>query len=435
MLKRIATTFILLTLFVGVSKAQWSFDGIFPPANPDTSFGSTHGLAVDPDGKVWYSNYYNDETIVNTDGDTVNVGSIHVINPDGTPADFSPIKTVSISAFVSDTLWGNTRGMRADADGNILLTTSGQFKMYRINYKTGEGMNILDFSTTPLGANSPTSPAVDDAGNIYVAPVVPGLPLIVLDKDFNYINTAIEATIGFSRAFEISKDGNKIFWAGYTNGAVYVYERPDEFSVYDSVATVLNGFHSESFAWNPASGDLYLSAGSYADLPSEGYTPGTWYAYNVAQDAVVDSFTWQFGTAANPNERPRAIGFSPDGTIAYVSTFGSNANVACQKFVNPNIVGISKDDEAIVNDFKLSQNYPNPFNPTTTIQFSIKTDGFVSLKIYDMLGREVAVLVDKEMTSGQYTAEFNAVNLASGTYIYELKTSDVKLSKKMLLLK
>ncbi|MEJ2613680.1 MAG: T9SS type A sorting domain-containing protein, partial [Ignavibacteriaceae bacterium] len=93
--------------------------------------------------------------------------------------------------------------------------------------------------------------------------------------------------------------------------------------------------------------------------------------------------------------------------------------------------------------FKLSQNYPNPFNPTTTIQYSVPSveTGHppslrqVELKVYDILGREVATLVNQRQNPGQYQVTFNAGNLASGTYFYRLRTGDFVQVKKMLLLK
>jgi len=80
-------------------------------------------------------------------------------------------------------------------------------------------------------------------------------------------------------------------------------------------------------------------------------------------------------------------------------------------------------------------NYPNPFNPSTKISFSIPSNGHVSLKIYDMLGREVAVLANKVLEAGQYEYNFNGENLASGTYIYCLRTNNKTITKKMLLIK
>ncbi len=442
-MKKLFTIIAVFALMAGTTlKAQWTYEGVFPPANPDTVKGSTHGLAVDPDGKVWVGNYFSDEKIVNAAGDTLNVRSIHVFKADGTPASFSPIKVIHVGSFVNDTLWGAIRGMRADQKGNILVVTSKPYMMYKIDYKTGEGLNSIAFNTTPFGDNSPTAPAVDKYGDIFVAPVVPGAaPMIILDKDFNYIGNALETTEGFSRAFEVSKDGNTIYWAGYTLGKIIVYHRENALANFDSAATILEGFHSESFAWNPANGYLYASAGSYNDMPTNGYTPGTWYGFDVTKDAVVDSFSWHFLTPKDAGERPRAIGFSPDGKDAYVGTFGINATPMIEKFHNDNPVAVKKENSP-VRSYALMQNYPNPFNPTTTIKFSIKKTGFVSLRVYDMLGREVSKLVNQTLTLGNYSVIFDGKNLASGTYIYCLQISSnisggnvFIQSKKMILMK
>lgn len=89
----------------------------------------------------------------------------------------------------------------------------------------------------------------------------------------------------------------------------------------------------------------------------------------------------------------------------------------------------------ISNNFELYQNYPNPFNPTTSINYQIKEKGFVSLKIYDMLGKEVAYLLNETQESGQYSVVFNARNLSSGVYIYTLQANGYSASQKMLVLK
>lgn len=95
----------------------------------------------------------------------------------------------------------------------------------------------------------------------------------------------------------------------------------------------------------------------------------------------------------------------------------------------------SVDDNGLsVDNYALAQNYPNPFNPTTNISYSIKESGFVSLKVYDVLGREVATLVNENQAAGVYTVPFNASNLSSGMYLYRLESgSFVKVNKMMLL--
>jgi hypothetical protein len=83
----------------------------------------------------------------------------------------------------------------------------------------------------------------------------------------------------------------------------------------------------------------------------------------------------------------------------------------------------------------LLQNYPNPFNPTTKIRFRIADLGFVYLKVYDVLGNEIAPLINKEMSAGEYEVEFNAATLPGGVYFYSLQTDNNIITKKMVLLR
>ena len=86
-------------------------------------------------------------------------------------------------------------------------------------------------------------------------------------------------------------------------------------------------------------------------------------------------------------------------------------------------------------EFHLSQNYPNPFNPSTRIQYSVNSTQKVTLKVYDLLGREITALVNEEKPAGQYEVEFNGTNLPSGIYFYQLKAGSFVETKKMILLK
>ncbi|MBK9097150.1 MAG: T9SS type A sorting domain-containing protein [bacterium] len=107
------------------------------------------------------------------------------------------------------------------------------------------------------------------------------------------------------------------------------------------------------------------------------------------------------------------------------------------------VTSIENDIENYPAQFLLEQNYPNPFNPSTKIRYTIpnviasetKQSQFVSLKIYDVLGKEVAGLVDEYKTAGEYEVKFNASQLPSGTYFYQLKAGEFTAVKKMILLK
>ncbi len=93
------------------------------------------------------------------------------------------------------------------------------------------------------------------------------------------------------------------------------------------------------------------------------------------------------------------------------------------------------DFDELPKEFSLSQNYPNPFNPLTKIKYSISKTGQVVLKVYDLLGREIITLVNEEKSNGSYEVEFDASNLSSGIYYYELQAGDFVQTNKMILLK
>ncbi|MCU7493054.1 MAG: right-handed parallel beta-helix repeat-containing protein [Bacteroidota bacterium] len=95
----------------------------------------------------------------------------------------------------------------------------------------------------------------------------------------------------------------------------------------------------------------------------------------------------------------------------------------------------SSENSIIVTDYSLSQNYPNPFNPTTTIRYSVPVSSNVKLMVYDMLGNEVASLVNEVKPAGSYEVRFDASSLPSGVYVYTIQTEHFRSSKKLLLMK
>jgi hypothetical protein len=99
-------------------------------------------------------------------------------------------------------------------------------------------------------------------------------------------------------------------------------------------------------------------------------------------------------------------------------------------------VSVERIADFIPTDMYLDQNYPNPFNPSTTIKFGVTKASNVDLRVFDMLGNEVSVIVDNQfMEAGNYSVKFNADGLSSGVYLYQLKAGDVKVTKKMQLIK
>ena len=114
---------------------------------------------------------------------------------------------------------------------------------------------------------------------------------------------------------------------------------------------------------------------------------------------------------------------------------GFSNTVSCNVPGNDPHKIISGDFSGDVLDYKLEQNYPNPFNPTTGIKYQLKEKGSVSLRVYDMIGKEVAVLVNENQIKGQHSVTFNAANLPSGVYIYSLRVNGFVQNNKMILMK
>ncbi|MDZ7317409.1 MAG: T9SS type A sorting domain-containing protein, partial [candidate division KSB1 bacterium] len=96
---------------------------------------------------------------------------------------------------------------------------------------------------------------------------------------------------------------------------------------------------------------------------------------------------------------------------------------------------VSDQPAQLVTDYELKQNYPNPFNPSTTIEFALPKDGKVKLVVYDVLGRQVASLIDAKLEAGIHSVSFNAADLPSGVYFYRLQTNEKTLTQKMMLIK
>jgi hypothetical protein len=141
-----------------------------------------------------------------------------------------------------------------------------------------------------------------------------------------------------------------------------------------------------------------------------------------------------FDIAVNDNDD----GLARQGIIFYgpanKDNGWQNVNSWTYTWISDDVVGVD-EDPAFVYTFNLSQNYPNPFNPSTQIEYSIAKPGLVSVKVFDILGREVASLVNEQKSAGTYTVNFNAQNLSTGVYIYRIESGSFHASKKMIFIK
>ena len=115
--------------------------------------------------------------------------------------------------------------------------------------------------------------------------------------------------------------------------------------------------------------------------------------------------------------------------------FAGNDRGVWRRPLSEMITGVKEEHNNLPTNFSLEQNYPNPFNPTTVINFSIPKNYMVSIRVYDILGNEVANLMNEEKTAGSYSINFNASKLSSGVYFYRMQAGSFVKTKKLILMK
>ena len=156
---------------------------------------------------------------------------------------------------------------------------------------------------------------------------------------------------------------------------------------------------------------------------------------SFAQNSQVNwsAFSSGFGVSNSVNSVTMSsagqsfAGTSTNGNSKVISGFLAYTSII--------ITDVSDEQEIIPTVYKLNQNYPNPFNPSTVISWQLPVSGQVSLKIYDILGNEVATLVNENKEAGYYEVQFDGSQLASGMYIYRLTAGNYISTKKMLMIK
>jgi hypothetical protein len=429
--------------------STWESAGVFPDTSTPANH-SAHGLAVDNEGKLWVGPYYS--TLLREGFRRL---PLYIFNEDGTEADFSPIYQVP---FEGDTLrFGPITGLNVDHEGNILVAIHGfrypedgaswdQSKAYivRLDASTGELIDVGDvtYMRTETAAQAPNRPAVTEDGYIAVSFVFPASPIIILDPDFQLVQTVTEDKGGFSRSLEISADGNYIYNPGFTEGHIAVYH--SEFGVigeYELMPPTL-GVSLMPGAINRDPNDpniLWATAtgGGNDPLPADNYYAG--HSDKVfAIDLTTNEIVNYAGSSIAEFRIPRSLAFSPDGNVMYLGTFTQGVPTV-EKFSY--VVSVEPVDRGIVDGFQLRQNYPNPFNPSTTIQFALPQQSNVRLEIFNVLGQRVRTLIADEMyQAGTFNVVWNGLDqfnkpVPSGMYIYRITAGDFVDSKRMMFLK
>lgn len=278
----------------------------------------------------------------------------------------------------------------------------------------------------------------------------------------------IDLPDGIYKGITVSPDGRNIFICDYLNRRVLKYT--------GSIASGYTQATSFNFALGARDsipgttsrarplGLGYLSPNNILAVACDtlfglgAYTYGRIYLVNpntgalISSDtsiSMIDAAAWNFAMTGGYNLRPG--GTVPGNASGYASTydvkFDENKNLYTQSLYGwtvdkwryngtlPTISSVEDIGGAMPQSFILKQNYPNPFNPTTNIEFSLSRSALVSLKVYDVLGKEIATLVHEQQSAGNYKVAFDASNLPSGTYFYTLNAGDFSQTRKLMVVK
>ena len=323
--------------------------------------------------------------------------------------------------------------------------------LYTLDVTTG----VLTQVGQIQNANQPVGMAIDCEGNAYIVNIVLGATGTAVLSSLN-LTTAVATAIGtdlglamastFAQDMDFDPSNGNLYWAGYwsdgwfaeggsfrlvdvttgtsTELAAYgQYENLFGFNVNATCTTVpveLASFSASvhdgivKLIWSTAteinnSGFEIERKNVASDWQSLGFVPG----HGTSTEPISYSFEDRLQTAGTYSYRLKQIDF--DGSYEYSNEIYVTLSIPAE--------------------FKLAQNYPNPFNPSTTIEFSIPNNALVTLKVYNPIGEEVAVLVNGELPAGSHSIKFNASGLASGIYIVKMTAGSYSNVIKMNLLR
>ncbi|HSP87743.1 MAG TPA: T9SS type A sorting domain-containing protein [Ignavibacteriaceae bacterium] len=270
---------------------------------------------------------------------------------------------------------------------------------------------------------------------------------------------------GFRGAIEVGYENKAVIYNNtlvYNNSGIYVYGTPDTLSIYNNI--FINNYKAIDLDYSTYAGGTNLSYINN-NLWKENITYHPLIFNNKPNSIIIGndiSFysdpifidTISYKLSENSPAIDQGVQIIPafihnfevidtiiqmQGSITIDYFWGNFPDIGAVEY-DPSVNIEIQSDKTSPNIFSLSQNYPNPFNPSTKIKFEIpgqaRNDNvLVTLKIYDILGREVATLVNEEKPAGIYETEFNASNLSTGIYFYQLKAGDYIETKKMILVK
>ncbi|MBS1513782.1 MAG: T9SS type A sorting domain-containing protein [Bacteroidetes bacterium] len=397
----------LFLIFSSSAFAQWTLTNGVGTANGNTIYTVGNDIFAGTDSKAYRTTNNGDSWIEINDG-------------------FGPSRKIRDFAYsnLTSTLW-----CAAENSGLYFSTNNG----------TNWIREYSSFTTSPIAVATANQYVIMSRSNYIYSTTNNGVNWVTMDG--NDPSSSNQKSIGI--------DGNKIYLGDGYSG-VYV-----TFLGGTSWTQINGNLTGNSQAINElrcANGKIYVvtEAGIYSstnngtnwiNLNPSLSTTSIWSLSILNSNIFIgtankiylstnDGINWSDITAGLPaNPNVTEIAYNNQYIFAMLQTG------AVYRLLKSSVIGINNISSEVPSKYSLSQNYPNPFNPVTNIEFSLPEKSFVKLSVYDISGRQVAQLVNENLSAGTFKYDFNAENLTSGTYFYKLETDKFSETKKMILLK
>lgn len=396
----------------GTGRVIWEYDG--PGSNYD---GDINGLRVDKD----YNNDGKKDVLISASGEgATNPGRHSVICVNGLNGQviFMQVQNSEFTHDVTSTTTGGAIGKGSNG---------GPYGVVGFN---NTGSTVWNYTTTSTVWSMKEIPDINNDGS-----------------------TDIAGLWGFNGSiFALSGSTGSQIWvnnlATSNNGTIELLDDMDKNGFVDITASGPQTAYridskNNNLMWTRFFASSYIrDAGMLGDVTGDSIAevlystqqPGKVFVLNGETGAIL--FEYTFGTSINERaDRVAALNSINGNTSNEFVSASRDGRIKCFDGGPGQVIGIISNNNNIPGKFALYQNYPNPFNPATQIKFDVPRASDVKLTVFDLLGREVAVLVNGKLNAGVYNAEWNADNLASGVYFYELSAGDFRDAKKMLMIK